>query len=168
MRCSWCSLQHAWIQKLYLGGIQGIFKFPGGNWGIFSEILLFKFKEFEFSKGKGSPDPAPCDPPHDLLMCSLFKMTASFFMSHLKGEGGVNISIRLCIALINHTFHMKCSIFPIWNVNKGNKGENYNFIQIETYTGIFQHLFFLHVYVQCILIQRITKEIHLFLLYYIG
>lgn len=24
-------MQHAWIQKLYLGGIQGIFKFPGGN-----------------------------------------------------------------------------------------------------------------------------------------
>lgn len=127
MRCSWCSLQHAWIQKLYPGGIQGIFKFPGGNWGIFSEILLFKFKEFEFSKGKGSPDPAPCDPPHDLLMCSLFKMTASFFMSHLKGEGGVNISIRLCIALINHTFHMKCSILPIWNVNKGNKERKLQF-----------------------------------------
>lgn len=134
LRYSWCSLQHARIQKIYPGEIQGIFKFPGGTKTYFWKFYYVNLRNFEFSNGSNGPDLDPWDPPLDSCMCRLIKMTAYPLLHEpfeRGGGGGINVSIRLCfntcIAFKNHMFNMKCSICLIWNVSKDNKERKLQF-----------------------------------------
>lgn len=123
-------------RKFIKGGIQGIFKFPGGTKTHFWKFYYVNLRSFEFSNGRDGQDLDPGVPPLDSRICRLIKMTAYPLLLEpfeRGGGGGINISIWLCfntcIAFKNHTFHMKCSIMIclIWNVSKDNKERKLQF-----------------------------------------